>query len=68
MRATFLATLLIGAATLGSVAAAQEEDVVATVGAKPAFTFAAPLDNGFGVTSLQSLQGAPTLVEFWGTY
>jgi hypothetical protein len=33
----------------------------------PAYTFARPVHNGMGLSSLSELQGKPVLVEFWGT-
>jgi len=67
-RASLFATALAAAALHAAPLAAQDELEVAKPGKSPAFTFGAPLDNGLGVTSLESLRGRPTLFEFWGTY
>ncbi len=41
---------------------------VAKVGQVVDYKFSSPPVNGIGVSSLESLRGKPTLVEFWGTY
>jgi hypothetical protein len=66
-RASLLATALASAALCAAPGAVQELDV-AKPGKSPAYTFSSPLENGLGVTSLESLRGRPTLFEFWGTY
>ena len=66
-RASLFASAFAGALLHAASAAAQEVDV-AKPGKSPAYTFSSPVDNGIGVTSLESLRGRPTLFEFWGTY
>jgi hypothetical protein len=58
------------AATLAGVAlcAAAPAPDKAKVGKKPEYKFESAVDNGLGVTSLESLRGKPTIFEFWGTY
>jgi hypothetical protein len=59
-------TALAGVALLAAAAVAPER---ARVGKPvPEYKFDAPLDNGLGVTDLQSFRGTPALFEFWGTY
>ena len=66
-RASLLATALASAALCAAPGAVQEMEV-AKPGRSPTFAFSSPVDNGIGVTSLESLRGRPTLFEFWGTY
>ena len=40
----------------------------AKVGKTVEYAFSETPDNGLGVTSMESLKGKPTLIEFWGTY
>jgi hypothetical protein len=59
------ATALVGVALLSAASTLPER---AKVGKKvPEYKFESPLDNGIGVTDLQSFRGTPTLFEFWGT-
>jgi len=66
MRSLTLATGLIAVALCTPAGFAQDD--VAKLGLRPSYEFTDPVDNGFGVKSLASLRGTPTLVEFWGTY
>ena len=61
-RSLLIAATLAGATLLGA------RDDTAKIGAKPAYKFEHAIDNGFGVHSLDALQGKPTLVEFWATW
>lgn len=61
-RPTLIAAILVGAALLGAA------DDTVHVGQKPEFKFGKNVDNGYGITSLESFRGKPTLFEFWGTY
>jgi hypothetical protein len=61
-RSMVIAATLAGAALLGA------RDTTARVGAKPEYKFEHSIDNGYGVKSLESLHGKPTLFEFWATY
>lgn len=56
----------VGTALAPSVAAAQTSAGV-QVGEVQTHTFATPLWNSMGVSSLEDLRGKPVLVDFWGT-
>jgi len=61
--------MLLAAALAGvALCAAAPAPDKAKVGKTPKFKFEMPVDNGLGITSLESLRGKPALIEFWGTY
>jgi hypothetical protein len=62
-------SLLLATAALGGAAAmlGAGRGHVAP-GDAPKYKFEASLDNGLGITSLESLRGKPVVVEFWATY
>ena len=65
-----LAVATIGLIATGLAGQSQRESTPAQkvdVGARPTYTFQAPLLNGRGVRSLADLGGKPTIIEFWGT-
>ena len=64
-RPMLLATALAGVALCAAAAPAQDH---AKVGKVPEYAFTQPIDNGPGISSLESFRGHPTLFEFWGTY
>lgn len=65
MRRSLLLTATLAGVALCAAAPAPDK---AKVGKKPEYKFESPIDNGLGVTSLESLRGKPTIFEFWGTY
>ena len=64
-RSMILATATLAGAALWAPSAPAQ---TAKVGKTLEYTFQTAPDNGFGVTSLESFKGKPTLFEFWATY
>lgn len=58
------ALLAFAVLAFASIATGQ---TTVTEGDVPTHTFANPILNGPGITSLADFQGKPTVVEFWGT-